>query len=142
MLEGKFDSNFKNRLINGISINPESIIKESKKTKMIVVSDGNIIKNKISAKGEIYPTGFDIHTKRTFKGNKQFILNAINYLCDDEGLMSIRLREIKLQLLNKDKVKQEKLFWKLINTILPILIVIVFGLIVYFIRKRKYTKEW
>jgi len=142
LLEGKFDSNFKNRLINGISINPESIIKESKKTKMIVVSDGNIIKNKISAKGEIYPTGFDIHTKRTFKGNKQFILNAINYLCDDEGLMSIRLREIKLQLLNKDKVKQEKLFWKLINTILPILIVIVFGLIVYFIRKRKYTKEW
>jgi len=142
LLEGKFGSNFKNRMINDISNNQQNIIEESKKTKMIVVSDGNIIKNKISAKGEVYPTGYDKHTERIFIGNKQFILNAINYLCDDEGLMSIRLREIKLRLLNKDKVKQEKTFWKLINIILPIIIVIIFGLISYFVRKSKYTKEW
>ena len=142
LLEGKFDSNFKNRMIEGISINPKNIIEESETTKMIVVSNGNIISNKISPKGEVYPTGFDLHTKRTFKGNKQFILNAINYLCDDEGLMSVRLREIKLRLLNKDKVTKEKLFWKTINTILPIIIVIIFGLVSYFLRKRKYTKEW
>ncbi|MBN1253313.1 MAG: gliding motility-associated ABC transporter substrate-binding protein GldG [Bacteroidales bacterium] len=142
LLEGKFDSNFKNRTIDGISVNPDTFLKQSSNTKMIIVSSGDILKNNISAKGEIYPIGFDLHTKKTFNGNKEFILNSINYLCDDEGLMSIRLREIKLRLLNKDKLVHEKLFWKSLNTILPIFAIIFFGLIAYFLRKRKYTKDW
>jgi len=142
LLEGKFESNFKNRLLNDLVLTDENIIKTSKPTKMIIASDGDIPINKVSSKGEIYPIGFDINTQQTYAGNKDFILNAINYLCDDEGLMSIRLREIKMRLLNKAKVAKEKAFWKTSNTIMPVIIVVVFAVFASYWRKRKYTKTW
>lgn len=140
LLEGKFESNFKNRLLNqGIS-QGHKVLEESKKTKMIIISGSSIIRNDISAKGEMYPLGFDINTKKTFKGNKQFIMNAVNYLCDDEGLMAIRLREIKLRLLDKNRVIAQKVLWQTLNLILPIALVLIFGLIATYIRRKKYTK--
>lgn len=142
LLEGKFESNFKNRLLQDMVIQKENIIEESKITKMIVVSDGDVPKNVISSKGEVYPIGFDINSRRTFNGNKEFLLNAINYLCDDEGLMSIRLREIKMRLLNKAKISNDKTFWKTMNTLVPVIIVLLFGFVAHYYRKRKYTKSW
>ncbi|OQY01624.1 MAG: hypothetical protein B6I20_07605 [Bacteroidetes bacterium 4572_117] len=141
LLEGKFDSNFKNRLVDQKITQGNKIIAKSKNTKMIVISGSSVIKNELSAKGEVYPLGFDINTRKTFKGNKQLIVNSVNYLCDDEGLMSIRLREIKLRLLDKNKTSSEKVFWQLINTIIPIIFIILFGIIATYIRKRKYTGE-
>ncbi len=140
LLEGSFDSNFKNRLLQNFIIPRKDIIPKSKPTKIIVVADGSIARNLISNKGEIYPIGFDINLRNTYKGNKEFILNAINYLSDDEGFMEIRLREIKMRLLNKDLVNKHKLLWKTINVVMPIVLVILFGLIMTFVRKRKYTK--
>ncbi len=140
LLEGEFDSNFKNRLLQKLIIPRKDIIPKSKPTKMIVVADGSIARNLVSNKGEIYPIGFDMNLRHIYKGNKEFILNAVNYLSDDEGFMEIRLREIKMRLLNKDLVNKHKLLWKTINVLLPILLLIVFGLLITFIRKQKYTR--
>jgi len=142
LLEGKFESNFKNRLISDLALSDDKIIKTSKPTKMVVVSDGDIPVNKVSAKGEVYPIGFDVNSQRQYMGNKDLMLNAINYLCDDEGLMAIRLREIKMRLLSKEKVLQEKAFWKIINTALPVVIIILFGVFASYLRKRKYSRAW
>lgn len=140
LLEGKFDSNFKNRLLDAKITQGHKVIAKSKDTKMIVLAGSSVIRNELSAKGEVYPLGFDINTRKTFKGNKELIMNSVNYLCDDEGLMSIRLREIKLRLLNKSKILSGKTFWQLTNTVVPVVFVLIFGLIAGYFRKRKYTR--
>jgi ABC-2 type transport system permease protein len=148
LLEGEFESNFKNRLLQELIIPREKIIAQSKPTKMVVVADGDIATNKISSRGEVYPIGFDPMIQNPnrapiiFKGNKEFIINTMNYLCDDEGLMSVRLREITMRLLDRDKVKAGKTLWKTINTLVPVLLIVLFGIGAYFIRKRKYTRAW
>jgi ABC-2 type transport system permease protein len=79
--------------------------------------------------------GYDRYTGETF-GNKDFILNAVNYLTDDSGLLSVRSREIKIRPLDKNKIKKEKSYWQLLNTVLPVLIIIVFAIIITIIRKK------
>ncbi|MCF6184681.1 MAG: gliding motility-associated ABC transporter substrate-binding protein GldG [Bacteroidales bacterium] len=140
LLEGRFTSVFKNRPIEKYFPNMRysDVITESKPAKMIVVSDGDIIKNEVSSKGQPYPIGFDRYTRHIFQGNKEFILNAVNYLCDDGGLMTIRSRELKMRLLNHDKVVKNRFLIQLINIALPVLLVVLFGISVYFIRKKKY----
>ncbi|NOZ47458.1 MAG: gliding motility-associated ABC transporter substrate-binding protein GldG [Chlorobi bacterium] len=144
LLEGTFSSVFENRLTPEITNNKDIGFKaKSKKTKMIVVSDGDIIRNYVRKAGKNYyplPLGNDKWFRELFYGgNKEFILNSINYLCDDEGFMEVRSRELKLRLLNKSKVMNERVFWQIINTVIPILFVILFGLIVIYLRKRKYS---
>ncbi len=106
---------------------------------MIVISDGNIIRNNVDAKGEVMPLGYDYYTRQMF-GNKNFILNCMNWLLDDEGLMSVRTREVKLRMLNKKKLNAETTKWQLMNTGLPILSVVLLGFVLFFIRTRKYTR--
>jgi ABC-2 type transport system permease protein len=106
---------------------------------MIVVGDGDIIRNDFHySQGYPLPLGFDQYTRQTF-GNRDFILNAVNYLCDDSGLISVRSRELKLRLLDSAKVAKQRLFWQLFNTLLPVLIILFSGLAQYGIRKRKYS---
>ncbi len=140
LAEGKFTSVFKNRPIEKYfpNYNPADVLTESKPAKIIVVSDGDIIKNEVSRDGKPYPAGFDRFTRHIFKGNKEFILNAVNYLCDDSGLMTIRSRELKMRLLNREKVTKNHFLIQLVNVVLPVLLVILFGVIVYFVRKKKY----
>ncbi len=138
LLEGTFESIYKNRLINQFTDDKQSFKAESRPTQMIVVGDGDIIKNEVSSKGDVYPLGFDKHSKKTFKGNTEFILNSLNYLCDDAGLMSIRTRELKLRLLDKDNALNNRTLLQTLNTLLPVLVVIIFGVALFFIRKRKY----
>jgi len=142
LLEGKFESVFKNRPVNKYfpDISLPDVLIESKPAKMIVVSDGDIIRNEVDREGRPYPIGFDRYTQQTFTGNKEFILNAVNYLCDDEGLMSIRSRELQMRLLNHDKIVNNRFVIQLINIVLPVLLIIFFGIIVSFVRKRKYQK--
>ncbi len=148
LLEGEFESNFKNRLLQKLIIPREKIVAQSKPTKMVVVADGDIATNKVSSRGEVYPIGFDPLIQNPnrapiiFKGNKEFIINTMNYLCDDEGLMSVRLREITMRLLDRDKVKAGKTLWKTTNTLVPVLLIVLFGIVAYLIRKRKYTRTW
>jgi len=140
LLEGNFDSNFKNRLTRQIAENNEIAFREKSDTnKMIIVSDGDIIRNGIrQSTGEIIPLGFDRYTGQTY-GNKNFILNCIDYLCDDSGLMSVRSKELRLRLLDKNKVEAERTFWQVINTAGPLLIVILLGIFRYYRRKVKFA---
>ncbi len=142
LLEGEFESLYKNHPLPGIDSIPKIKFKEkSVPTKMIVVADGDIIKNVVQqSSGRAYPLGYDIYSKQTY-GNKNFILNAVNYLCDDSGLLEVRSRELKLRMMNRKKVTDEKFKWQVVNTALPILLVIIFGITQAFVRRKKYTYD-
>lgn len=140
LVEGQFTSVFANRIPPKLANNDSiGFQKESKKTAQIFVSDGDIIKNQLHySKGYPLPLGFDQFTQETF-GNKDFILNALNYLIDENGLISIRSREIKLRLLDKNKMGENMLLIKSLNVLLPIILIFVLALLLQWRRKRKYT---
>ena len=139
--EGIFESVFQNRMMpQDISPQPLEVKTESQPTKMIVVADGDLIKNEVRFKNsnpKIMPLGYDQLSGQTF-GNKDFILNAVNYLCDDSGWMNLRARSYTLRLLDKNKVADESLYWKIINIVLPLLIILALGLVFTFYRRYRY----
>jgi ABC-2 type transport system permease protein len=139
LLEGKFISNFKNRIPTTI-INDTSIAykDQSDSTAMIVVADGDVIQNR-TRRGQIVPLGEDRYTGQVF-GNKSFIMNCVDYLCDDSGIMELRSREIRLRLLDRARLQEERTQWQLVSVLLPIIILSVFGLSKMLIRKHRYHK--
>ena len=142
LLEGKFESVFKNRISDKIATNPEFKFKESSEfNKMIVVSDADIIKNTVNANGsEFYPLGYYRYTKRVY-GNTEFILNSINYLLDDDNLIFSRVKEFKLRMLNTQLIAKEKKKWQIFNTAIPISFIILIGAIVGYLRRKKYSSH-
>jgi ABC-2 type transport system permease protein len=140
LLEGEFKSNFENRIPPEIQQSKEiGFLSHSVPTRMIVVSDGDVIKNQLHfQKGYPMPLGYDQYTGQSF-GNKDFILNALDYLLDDSGLISIRSRELKLRLLDMTRVNNQKIFWQAFNILFPVLLVLIFGFIRNQFRKRKYS---
>jgi len=142
LLEGEFQSDFRNRLPQSIITNKEIGFKDkSVPTRMIVVSDGDIIKNQFHIpQGYPLPLGFDQFTRETF-GNKEFILNAMNYLTDGGSLISLRSRETKLRMLDRTKISESRINWQLINLLAPVILVILLGMLLVWLRKRKYTKK-
>lgn len=141
LLEGEFESVFKNRLNPEVTQNPEFKYRDlSKETKMIVISDADIIRNKVNwDKKEFYALGYDRFTQRTY-GNKEFIMNCMHYLLDDDGLINARSKEFRIRLLDKQRVDKEKKKWQILNTAFPIALVLLFGSLLAWIRKRKYAK--
>jgi ABC-2 type transport system permease protein len=142
LLEGEFPSAFTDMIPAAIQQSKEIGFRpKSVKTAMIVVSDGDIIKNAVNRKnGTYYALGYDRYTRRDY-GNKNFILNCINYLCDDSGMISARAREFKLRLLDRKKVEREKTKWQVINVLAPILALFALGGFLYWRRKRKYSQS-
>ena len=144
LTEGKFTSVFKNRMISEFGIAAETqIIPESKATKMIFISDGGLIANKVSFTGGKYvplALGFDKISNITF-GNKEFLVNAVHYLCDDSGLMELRSRTMQMRLLDKVKLREEKSLWQLVNVLLPVMIILCGGFIFWLLRRRRYTRQ-
>ncbi len=140
LLEGTFKSVYENRIPARFMQDSAFDVKfSSKPTRMIVVADGDIAKNEYQRNsGMIYPTGYDIYMKQQF-ANKTFLLNCMNYLLDDEGLLQLRSREVKLRLLDKKKISMQKNKWKFINVGAPLLLIIAFALIQFFVRRKKYT---
>ncbi|QQS30291.1 MAG: gliding motility-associated ABC transporter substrate-binding protein GldG [Sphingobacteriales bacterium] len=142
-IEGKFPSLFKNRLdpatLAMIDTLPDvSYREESDYNKMIVISDGDIIRNDFDEKrGQTSPLGYYKYTGETF-ANKDLIINAIEWLNDENGIISARNKDIKLRLLDKPRVKESKLQWQVLNLVLPLLIVVLFGLGYSLLRKWKY----
>lgn len=141
LLKGEFGSLYNNRMTAGIMESEEIGFKTmSKPTSMIVVADGDIIRNQFHIpKGYPLPLGFDQYTQVTY-GNKDFIENAVSYLVDGEGLIEIRSRELKIRLLDKNKLNSNMLMWQLVNVVMPTALIIIFGFILSVIRKRKFTK--
>ncbi len=143
LLEGKFESSFKNTILPPeIKSSPDIAYREeSEGARMIIIADGDIMKSHTTIKnGEefAYPLGKDQYSNAVY-GNKDFLLNCMNYLMDDSGLISVRSRELKLRLLDQTRIIEERFFWQFINVGVPILVIIVFGFIQFYIRKGKYS---
>jgi ABC-2 type transport system permease protein len=146
LLEGAFESYYRSRIVpRDASGNRFNIKQKSVPTKILLVGDGDLVKNQLNVinpnlpRNAPLPLGFDQFTNTEY-GNKDFVLNAVDYMLDDMGLISIRSRELKLRLLDSRKVKSEKLTWKILNTAIPIGAVFLFGLFYTTIRKRRYSK--
>jgi ABC-2 type transport system permease protein len=105
-----------------------------------LVSDGDIIRNQFRIpSGEPLPLGYDQYTRETF-GNKTFILNAMNYLIDGPGLISLRSREITLRLLDKTKINNSRIKWQVFNIAAPLVFIILLATVMIWLRKRKYSR--
>ena len=105
---------------------------------MIVISDGDMIAND-TLKGNAMPLGYDRFTRNTF-GNKSFIQNCIDYLCDDSNLMQVRNKVFKLRLIDPNVIEKDNQFLKVVNAGAPVLLIILFGVVKTYNRKRKYNK--
>ena len=143
-LEGCFPSIFVNRMVpKDIEYFSGNIIQESKPTKMVVCSSSSLIRNQTMGVGEnmvAVPLGYDRYMNQQF-GNKDFILNAVNFLTDDEGWMNLRTRELKIRLLNKKQITTHKTFWKMVNVVGPLVVLMIFGVVFLVVRSRKYKRK-
>ncbi|MBB3124873.1 ABC-2 type transport system permease protein [Mesoflavibacter sabulilitoris] len=135
LLEGKFTSVYNNRVK---PFDLKDVKNESVPTKMIVISDGDVIKNEIDRNGP-KELGYDSKLNQFF-GNKEFLVNAANYLLDDNGLINIRSKEIAVAFLNSEKITEEKTKWQLLNILLPLVLLGIFGFSFNYFRKKKYAK--
>lgn len=142
LVEGEFESNFANRMRPKEITNAFPLLKKSLKTRQIFVADGDIIRNEtngIASDSTTLPLGFDRYMNQQF-GNRDFIANAVLYLTDDEGWIDLRSRSLKLRLLNKQLVNNERLTIQLVSILTPLLLLAIFGVLYNILRKRKYTK--
>jgi gliding-associated putative ABC transporter substrate-binding component GldG len=133
LLEGSFKSRYKYMKKYG---NVPYI--ENGKSKMIVVADADIIRNPVDTRGGSYPTGYDKISQFTF-ANKKFLLNCVDYLIDDNGLIEIRSKERRVRLLDPDKIRTERSYWQWLSMLIPLGLMTFFGLINYFVRVKRYT---
>ena len=135
LLEGTFKSAYKNRVLpfEVSDFKPESV-----DTKMVVIADGDVIKNEVSRSGPLQ-LGFERISGRTY-ANKEFLLNAVNYLLDDTGLINIRAKSIEIPFLDSEKIEEQKAKWQLLNIALPLLFLVIFSFAFNYYRKRKYAK--
>jgi ABC-2 type transport system permease protein len=143
LLEGVFPSAFRNRITDNLVKDKNMKVRtESVETKMIVIADGDVIRNEVRKSGTSetpLTLGQDRYTGEMY-GNRDFLINCLNYLVDDNGLMELRSRELKLRLLNRQTIREERTKWQIINIAGPLILVVAAGLIYNWLRKRKYGK--
>lgn len=143
LLEGVFPSAFRNRITDNLVKDKNMKVRtESVETKMIVIADGDVIRNEVRKSGTSetpLTLGQDRYTGEMY-GNRDFLINCLNYLVDDNGLMELRSRELKLRLLNRQTIRDERTKWQIINIAGPLILVVAAGLIYNWLRKRKYGK--
>tara|TARA_R110000851_G_scaffold190370_1_gene340703 strand:+ start:11591 stop:13282 length:1692 start_codon:yes stop_codon:yes gene_type:complete len=137
LLEGSFTSAYKNR-VKPIKLNGVENKDDGKPSKMLVISDGDIIKNQLQGSRPL-ELGFDKMTNQ-FYGNKEFLLNTVNYLLDDSGLINIRTRQIAVPFLDPQKTVEQRSKWQTLNLLLPLGLLALFGIAFNFYRKRRYTR--
>lgn len=140
LIEGAFPSVFLNRAVPAGITGSYAVPPVSKPTKMIVIGDGDVFKNQLSSKdGSAFPLGFDRYTQKNY-GNKALLLNIADYLSNDDNLITLRNKEVKIRLLDKARLRTEKLQWQLINMALPLLLLISFAIFQHYYRKHKYAR--
>ncbi len=143
LLEGTFPSAYENRVSEEMKSGLEALGQTHKNksvyTKMLVVGDGDIIRNGINhQKKELEPLGFNLYERYTF-ANKDFALNAVEGLIDDSGLIASRSKEVKLRMLNKEKATAESLKWQVVNIVIPLILLMLFGFGYRYFRQRRYA---
>ncbi|GEP51106.1 gliding motility-associated ABC transporter substrate-binding protein GldG [Flavobacterium noncentrifugens] len=136
LLEGKFHSVYQNRVL---PFPEKTFMAEGKNNKMIVISDGDVIRNQLDKNYQPLELGYDKWTNK-FYGNKEFLMNCVNYLLDDNGLINIRSKEVSLPILDKEKVYANYTRSQVITVGLPIVVLALFGIVFTFARKRKYAR--
>ena len=135
LLEGNFNSAYKNRL----KPFKTALFKENAtNNKMVIISDGDIGKNQI-LKEQPFDLNRDKWTNQQF-GNKDFLLNTVDYLLDDVGLIQLRNKTLQIRTLDKQKAFKERTFWQFLNVILPLVLLFIFGFVFNYLRKMKYAK--
>ncbi|ACU05431.1 MULTISPECIES: gliding motility-associated ABC transporter substrate-binding protein GldG [Pedobacter] len=140
LLEGNFPSVFLNRPVPAGIIENYGLPPVGKASKMIVIGDGDVFKNQVSSRdGSVFPLGFDRYTEKSY-GNKALLLNVADYLCNADNLIALRNKEVKIRLLDKGRLRAEKLQWQLINLIGPLLLLISFAIFQHYYRKHKYAR--
>lgn len=144
MLEGTFPSFFENRLTAEMEAGLQQVKQPFKPvsvpTRMAVVSDGDIARNLVSMSGQVMPLGFNQFERFQFS-NKDFMLNLVEYLRDDQGIIEARGREVSLRLLDSQKAAEQELLWQLVNIVVPLLLLVVFGLLYNWWRKRRFAAQ-
>lgn len=133
LIEGEFKSAFFNRvkpiILKGVKEMGEA-------NKMLVIADGDLIKNQVR-NGRPLELGYDKWTNNYF-GNKEFLVNSINYLLDDNGLINIRNKKVTIPFLDEKKITEEKNKWQYLNIGLPVVLILLFGWLFNAYRKKKY----
>jgi ABC-2 type transport system permease protein len=157
LLEGKFKSVFRNRLPEAFTKSSDyKFLETSKSTRMLVVGDGDVVKNYYI--DSVYIPEMKMFTKKYLKlerdryevrnkdgspvyiyGNGEFLLNAVDYLMGDESLIELRQRTLTIRKLDDVRIMKEKGYWQFMNIGMPVILIIIFGVIQYFIRKKKYA---
>lgn len=135
LLEGQFHSVYENRVL---PFEEKDFRPVGAANKMIVISDGDVIKNQLDKNFQPLELGYDKWTNKLY-GNKEFLMNCVNYLLDDSGLINIRSKQVNLPLLDKQKVYDNYTLTQVITVGLPIVILAIFGLLFTLLRKRKYA---
>ncbi|MDI9257980.1 gliding motility-associated ABC transporter substrate-binding protein GldG [Flavobacterium sedimenticola] len=136
LLEGQFHSMYENRVL---PFQDTTFKNSGKANKMIVVSDGDLIKNQLDKNGQPLELGYDKWTNNVY-ANKEFMMNCVNYLLDDNGLINIRSKEVDLPILDKQKVYDNYTYSQVITVAVPLVILALFGVVFTVLRKRKYSR--
>lgn len=143
LLEGRFSSLYTNRLSTGALDTLAGMYKQpfraatEKESKMIVVSDADLVANVVTANGGPLPMGYNQFTNNQY-ANKDFFLNCVQYLTDSSGILETRSKDFALRLLDTKKIDEDRSTWQMLNIGLPVFLVLIFGFVYQAIRKRKY----
>jgi gliding-associated putative ABC transporter substrate-binding component GldG len=136
LLEGKFHSVYENRVL---PFKESSFLSQGKQNKMIVISDGDVIRNQLDKNYRPLELGYDKWTNNLY-ANKEFMMNCVNYLLDDSGLINIRSKQVDLPILDQQKVYANYTRSQIITVGAPIIVLLIFGLAFSYLRKRKYSR--
>ena len=149
LLEGKFKSLYEGRIskqrADSMRANGKPFIgKNGSDNKMIIIADGDMVLNEFSAqKQQVLPMGVNQYTVGTNYeyqfANRDFILNCIEYLINDGGIMETRNKDYVLRVLDTKKVTEQKTLWQIVHTVFPVLLVLILGFFYQYLRKRKYS---
>lgn len=140
LLEGNIQSAFKNRLLP-VGVTPSDFIEQSASAQIFVASDGDFLRNEINIKtGNPVELGVEQFSGARY-ANEEFILNLLNYMLDENRLIEARTKDITLRPLNQIKLNEEKTYWQVLNIVLPVVLIALFGVLKFFYRKNKFTKN-
>ncbi|MCQ2269928.1 MAG: gliding motility-associated ABC transporter substrate-binding protein GldG [Bacteroidales bacterium] len=142
LVEGRFQSAFDGILpIEFDTMKALGYLHESEPTRQIFIADGDIIRNFIDRQhNQPYPTGYDIYTGEMYD-NTNFLLNCVNYLCDDDDLLQIRSKNFKIGSLDPVKIRNHKNLYSILNIAIPLVLIFIMGIILIIIRKSKYSRK-
>lgn len=142
LVEGKFQSAFDGILpLEFDTMKALGYLHESEPTRQIFIADGDIIRNFIDRQhNQPYPTGYDIYTGEMYD-NTNFLLNCVNYLCDDDDLLQIRSKNFKIGSLDPVKIRNHKNLYSILNIVIPLALIFIMGIVLIIIRRSKYSRK-